>query len=115
MERSGDPHDLSIEWGPALDHRDAVADVLDPEEMANGRLARRGSGGPDPRHFRSYDPDTSSREYRETLSPIDEDTRRNYIEVRDDERRWREWGVFTHVREGPRERSQECEGLTGGG
>jgi len=64
------------------------------------------------RRYRSYDPDTSSREYRETLSPIDENTRRNAVEYLDDERNWREWGVFTHVRKSPRERSEECAGLT---
>lgn len=62
------------------------------------------------RHYRSYDPDTSSREYRETLSPVDENTRRNSILYRDDEREWKEWGVFTHVRESPRERSAACAG-----
>lgn len=61
------------------------------------------------RHYRSYDPDTSSREYRETLSPIDENTRKNTILYRDDERAWKEWGVFTHVRESPRERSADCQ------
>lgn len=67
------------------------------------------------RHFRSYDPDTSSRQYRETLSPVDENTRRNVILYRDDERSWREWGVFTHVRQSPRVSSPECQGLPAGG
>lgn len=43
--------------------------------------------------YRSYDPDTSSREYRETLTPVDANTRRNEILYRDDERQWKEWGV----------------------
>ncbi|MEZ4424464.1 MAG: hypothetical protein R3E98_13730 [Gemmatimonadota bacterium] len=66
------------------------------------------------RHYRSYDPDTSSREYRETLSPIDENTRRNTILYRADDRSWQPWGVFTHVRETPRVRSAECAGMTPG-
>lgn len=63
------------------------------------------------RRYRSYDPDTSSREYRETLTPIDENTRRNVIEYRDDELKWKEWAVFTHVRQGMRARTPECAGM----
>jgi hypothetical protein len=60
------------------------------------------------RRYRSYDPDTSSREYRETMTPIDENSRRNVVEYRDDERNWKEWGVFVHVRRSERVRTPEC-------
>jgi hypothetical protein len=63
------------------------------------------------RRYRSYDPDTSSREYRETLTPVDENTRRNVVEYRDDERNWKEWAVFTHVRRGARVHTAECAGF----
>lgn len=96
---------MEIEW------MSFVRDGVLPFEVMNiGRIEFL-PGDVMVRHYRSYDPDTSSREYRETLTPIDENTRRNVIEVLDDERRWQEWGVFTHVRRSPRVRSEACRGV----
>jgi hypothetical protein len=97
---------MQIEWVSY------VRDGVYPFEVMNRGRIEFEPGDVMVRRYRSYDPDTSSREYRETLSPIDENTRRNVVEYLDDERNWKEWGVFTHVRKSPRVRSEACEGLT---
>lgn len=89
-----------------------VRDGVMPFEVMNEGRIEFEPGDVMVRRYRSYDPDTSSREYRETLSPIDENTRRNVIEFLDDERQWKPWGVFTHVRKSPRPRSEACESLS---
>lgn len=62
------------------------------------RFRPHGIGAIMVREFRAYDPDTSSRAYRETHVPIDDNTRRLTIEYLDDDGEWREWRVFTAVR-----------------
>lgn len=52
------------------------------------------------RNYRSFDPDTSSREYRETWTIEEDGSRLNVIEYRDDEGAWQPWprGPFRSVR-----------------
>ena len=91
-----------------------VRDGIRPFEVMNiGRIEFQ-PGNVMVRRYRSYDPDTSSREYRETMTPIDENSRRNVVEYRDDERNWKEWGVFVHVRSSERVQTPECAYASGG-
>lgn len=96
---------MQIQWRSYV--RDGVYDF----EVMNSGTIEFLPGDVMVRRYRSYDPDTSSREYRETLTPVDENTRRNVIEYLDDERNWKEWGVFTHVRSGPRVQTEACANL----
>ena len=50
------------------------------------------------REFTAYDPDTTSRTYRETLTPVDQNTRKLFIEYKDDNGQWKKWGEFTSAR-----------------
>ena len=50
------------------------------------------------REFTAYDPDTTSRTYRETVTPVDSNTRKLAIEYLDDNGQWTKWGEFTWVR-----------------
>ncbi|MCI0490689.1 MAG: hypothetical protein L0229_29195 [Blastocatellia bacterium] len=50
------------------------------------------------REFTAYDPDTTSRTYRETVTPTDPNMRKVLIEYMDDNGQWKKWGEFTWVR-----------------
>jgi hypothetical protein len=55
------------------------------------------------RRYRSFDPDMSSREYRETYTLEPDGSRLNTIEYRDDDGAWQPWrqGPFRSVRYSP--------------
>ena len=50
------------------------------------------------REFTAFDPDTTSRTYRETVTPVDQNRRKLLIEYLDDNGQWKKWGEFTWVR-----------------
>ncbi len=50
------------------------------------------------REFEAFDPDTTSRAYREAFIPVDQNTRKLLIEYRDDQGEWKKWGEFISVR-----------------
>lgn len=78
-----------------------VRDGVNPFEVMNvGSIETR----PDRvmvRTFRSYDPDTSSREYRETFRPKGGSERTLTIEFRDDAGEWKLWREYRQVRRKP--------------
>jgi hypothetical protein len=75
-------------------------DGLRPYEVMNEGYFERRDDGAVVRRYRSFDPDMSSREYRETYTLQDDGSRVNTIEYRDDEGRWQPWprGPFRSVR-----------------
>jgi hypothetical protein len=75
-------------------------DGLSPFEVMNEGTWEFLEDGTLVRVFRSYDPDMSSREYRETTSLLPDGRRRLAIEHRDDAGRWQPWprGPFFTVR-----------------
>jgi hypothetical protein len=75
-------------------------DGLRPYEVMNEGFFERRDDGAVVRRYRSFDPDMSSREYRETYTLQDDGSRVNAIEYRDDEGQWQPWprGPFRSVR-----------------
>jgi hypothetical protein len=71
-----------------------VRDGVNPFEVMNTGSIETRPGRVLIRTFRSYDPDTSSREYRETFSPIGQDERSLTIEFKDDEGAWKLWREY---------------------
>jgi hypothetical protein len=75
-------------------------DGLRPNEVMNDGFFELRHDGALVRRYRSFDPDMSSREYRETYTLQKDGSRINTIEYRDDDGRWQPWprGPFRSIR-----------------
>jgi pimeloyl-ACP methyl ester carboxylesterase/ketosteroid isomerase-like protein len=83
-----------------IEYLEFVRDGLAPFEVMNDGFYEFSEDGSLVRRYRSFDPDMSSREYRETYALDPDGNRVNTIEYRDNDGAWQPWprGPFRSVR-----------------